>query len=132
MSTAVTQGIRIVIETQYLAEQSAPAEEQFAFAYTVRIANEGTEVAQLVSRHWVITDGTGKVEEVRGLGVVGQQPLLRAGEYFEYTSGCVLRTPRGTMHGTYRMVRPNATEFDAVIAPFSLVAPSEDPLAWLH
>lgn len=132
MSNVVTQGIRISVRTQFLPEQSAPDEDQYAFAYSVKILNEGGVVAQLVSRHWIITDATGKVEEVRGLGVVGQQPLLRSGEHFEYTSGCVLRTSRGTMHGTYRMIRADGTEFDAEIAPFTLAAPTENPLEWLH
>jgi ApaG protein len=132
MSTAETQGIRVTVRTQYLPDQSSPDDDQYAFAYTIHISNEGTATAQLVSRHWIITDATGKVEEVRGLGVVGQQPTLHAGEFFEYTSGCVLRTTRGTMHGTYRMVRTDGTEFDAEIAPFALVAPTENPYEWLH
>ena len=86
-------------------------------------SNEGTEAAQLKSRHWIITDGNGKVEEVRGPGVVGQQPVLRAGEHFEYTSGCVLETPRGTMQGTYQMQRPDGSMFDAEIASFQLAMP---------
>ena len=93
------------------------------FAYTVRIDNEGAETAQLRSRHWIITDGDGRVEEVRGPGVVGQQPLLKPGEHFEYTSGCVLQTPRGQMHGTYQMVRDGGATFDATIAPFDLALP---------
>jgi ApaG protein len=93
------------------------------FAYTVQIANEGTEPAQLRTRHWIITDGDGKVEEVRGPGVVGKQPLLRPGDRFEYTSGCVLETPKGEMRGSYRMARPDGREFDAAIAPFLLVLP---------
>jgi ApaG protein len=93
------------------------------FAYTVTIANEGSAPAQLRSRHWLITDGTGRVEEVRGPGVVGQQPFLNPGDSFEYTSGCVLTTPRGEMRGTYQMHRPDGREFDARIAPFSLALP---------
>lgn len=93
------------------------------FAYTVRIANEGTETAQLKTRHWIIADGGGKVEEVRGPGVVGQQPVLRPGEHFEYTSGCVLETPRGTMRGTYQMHTSAGKSFDAEIAQFSLAMP---------
>ncbi len=122
-STAVTEGIRISVRSQYVADQSLPLAHRYVFAYTVRIANEGPEPAQLRTRHWIITDGTGKVEEVRGPGVVGQQPLLKPGEHFEYTSGCVLQTPRGEMRGTYQMYRPDGRMFDAVIAPFVLAQP---------
>ena len=97
--------------------------KQFVFAYTVTIANEGREPAQLRTRHWIITDGTGHIQEVKGDGVVGKQPSLSPGERFEYTSGCVLETPHGTMHGTYQMVRPSGEEFDAEIAPFLLAVP---------
>lgn len=123
MSNATTKGIRVSVQAQYVPEQSSPRSRRYVFAYTVRIANEGDEPAQLRSRHWVITDGDGKVEEVRGPGVVGQQPLLRPGEQFEYTSGCVLTTARGEMHGTYQMFRPDGSAFDAVIAPFALGLP---------
>src|SRR5215467_12815750 len=98
MSTAVTRGIRVSVTSQYLPEHSSPAARQYAFAYTVQIANEGTEPAQLRSRHWIITDGDGKVQEVQGDGVVGVQPLVRPSQQFQYTSGCVLATPHGTMH----------------------------------
>jgi len=123
VSNAVTEGIRISVKTQYIPQQSAPKSKRYVFAYTIRIVNEGDATAQLKSRHWVITDGAGKIEEVRGPGVIGQQPVLRPGENFEYTSGCVLETPRGTMHGTYQMVRPDGAKFDATIAPFDLVLP---------
>jgi ApaG protein len=122
-STAVTEGVRVVVRSAYLADQSLPLANRYVFAYTVLIANEGTEAAQLRTRHWIITDGEGKVEHVRGPGVVGQEPYLKPGEHFEYTSGCVLRTPRGQMHGTYQMHRPNGRVFDAVIAPFLLALP---------
>ena len=123
MSTAITEGIRVTVESMYVSEQSAPRAQRYVFAYKVKIANEGTEAAQLRTRHWVITDGNGKVEEVRGPGVIGKQPLLRPGEQFEYTSGCVLQTPRGEMHGTYQMHRPDGRAFDAEIAPFALALP---------
>lgn len=123
VSNVTTKGIRVAVEAQYVPEQSSPRSRRYVFAYTVRISNEGEEPAQLRSRHWVITDGDGKVEEVRGPGVVGQQPLLRPGEQFEYTSGCVLTTARGEMHGTYQMFRPDGSTFDAVIAPFALGLP---------
>ena len=122
-STAVTDGIRIQVRSTYVADQSVPAAKRYVFAYTVRIVNEGPEPAQLKTRHWIITDGNGKVEEVRGPGVVGQTPFLRPGEHFEYTSGCVLQTPRGEMRGTYQMIRPDGRGFDAMIAPFLLALP---------
>jgi ApaG protein len=123
VSNAITQGIRVTVSSNYIPAQSAPKARRYVFAYTVRIANEGTEAAQLKSRHWIITDGNGKVEQVRGPGVVGEQPMLRPGEHFEYTSGCVLETPRGSMEGSYQMVRANGAEFDATIAPFALALP---------
>ena len=121
VSTAVTQGIRITVKSRYLAEQSSTG--RWAFAYTVRIENLGPVSAQLRSRHWIITDGNGKREEVRGDGVVGNQPVLRPGEKFEYTSGAVLQTPHGSMQGTYRMVTEDGRQFDAEIAPFALMQP---------
>lgn len=123
MSIAITSGIRVNVSSTYVPSQSVPAERRYVFAYTVRITNEGTDTVQLRSRHWIITHGSGKVEEVRGAGVVGQQPTLRPGEHFEYTSGCVLGTPRGSMRGTYQMERQNGGSFDAEIAPFTLAMP---------
>jgi ApaG protein len=123
VSSAITNGIRVTVSTAYVPSQSSPAARRYVFAYTVRIANEGSETAQLRTRHWIITNGAGKVEEVRGPGVVGQQPLLKPGEHFEYTSGCVLETPRGSMHGTYQMHTPDGRMFDADIAPFELAMP---------
>ena len=123
MSTAVTDGIRITVQSFYVPEQSAPRAKRYVFAYKVRIENEGGVTAQLRTRHWIITDGEGKVDEVRGEGVVGAQPTLKPGQHFEYTSGCVLKTPRGSMRGTYRMHCEDGRVFDAVIAPFSLALP---------
>ena len=123
MSTATTEGIKVSVHSQYVADQSAPRQKRYVFAYTIKIENQGSAPAQLRSRHWIITDGNGKVEEVRGPGVVGQQPLLSPGEHFEYTSGCVLETPRGQMKGTYQMVRPDGSGFEATIAPFDLALP---------
>jgi ApaG protein len=123
VSSAITEGIRVTVTTKYVSDQSAPAQHRYVFAYTVRIANEGSEIAQLRSRHWIITDGNGKVEEVRGPGVIGKEPVLRPGEQFEYTSGCVLETPRGSMEGTYQMHRPDGRRFDATIAAFALALP---------
>ncbi len=121
--TATTQGIRVSVTSTYLPNRSSPGTGEYVFAYTVQIANEGRAAAQLRSRHWVITDGGGAVHEVRGDGVVGAQPLLQPGQKFEYTSGCVIKTPRGTMHGTYQMVRDSGEQFDAVIPPFALSLP---------
>lgn len=123
VSVAITQGIRVSVTTQYVPEQSSPKAQRYVFAYTIRIANEGSAPAQLKSRHWVITDGNGKIEEVRGPGVVGQQPNLKPGEQFEYTSGCVLSTPRGQMQGSYQMHRSDGSRFEAEIAAFALALP---------
>ena len=123
-SSAVTDGIAVRVISQYLADQSSPEDARYVFAYTITIANEGASTAQLRTRHWVITDARGKVEEVRGDGVVGEQPRLSPGQSFQYTSGCVLQTSVGTMHGTYRMWRDDGSYFDATIAPFSLVSPT--------
>lgn len=122
-SEAITRGIRIRVQSAYVPERSSPDEQQWLFAYNVQISNEGSETAQLVSRHWIITDANGRIEEVKGPGVVGKQPLLHPGESFEYTSACPLPTPFGTMHGTYRMVTPNGGSFDAEIAAFTLAEP---------
>jgi ApaG protein len=122
-SSALTQGIRVRVQSQYLPDQSSPSDDRYVFAYTITIANESTFTAQLRTRHWIITDGRGGVEEVKGDGVVGEQPRLSPGQSFQYTSGCVLTTPIGTMHGTYRFWRDDGTYFDAAIAPFSLASP---------
>ncbi len=121
MPTALTQGIRVSVSSRYLPDQSGGG--RWAFAYTVRIENVGESAARLRSRHWIIVDGTGRREDVRGEGVVGKQPKLQPGEFFEYTSGAVLQAPHGSMRGTYQMVRDDGDEFDAVIAPFSLMQP---------
>jgi ApaG protein len=123
VSNAVTQGIRVSVESAYRPERSEPSSSRWLFAYTIRIANEGELPAQLLARHWIITDANGDREEVTGEGVVGHQPRLEPGEAFEYTSFCVLKTPHGSMRGTYRMVREDGSSFDARIAPFTLVVP---------
>jgi ApaG protein len=123
VSSAITQGVRVNVSTVYVPSQSVPSEHRYVFAYTIRITNEGTDTVQLRSRHWIITHGSGKVEEVRGPGVVGQQPVLRPGEHFEYTSGCVLETPRGSMRGTYQMQYQDGRTFNADIASFTLAMP---------
>lgn len=122
-SEAVTHGIRVTVESRFEPERSSPEDGQWFFSYRVRVANESERVAQLLSRHWIITDGNGKEQEVRGPGVVGEQPVLEPGEAFEYTSGCPLQTPVGSMRGTYRMVAAGGDAFDAVIAPFGLGEP---------
>jgi len=122
-SEAITKGVRVTVESHYIPEQSHPMTQRYVFAYTVRIANEGELVVQLRTRHWVVTHGDGHVEEVRGPGVVGEQPRLPPGHGFQYTSGCVLRTPRGTMHGTYQMEVEKGDDFDVEIAEFALEMP---------
>jgi ApaG protein len=108
---------------QFIPEQSDPENDRYIFAYTITIKNVGSVPAQLVSRHWIITDGNNEVQEVRGLGVVGKQPLLQPGESFQYTSGSSMTTPIGTMKGTYQMVAEDGTHFEAVIPEFVLASP---------
>ena len=115
--------IEVHVRTRFLPEQSVPDERRFVFAYTIRIHNAGRVAARLLTRHWVITDDEGKVQEVRGEGVVGEQPWLRPGDDFEYTSGAVLETSVGTMQGSYQMVADDGTLFDAPIAAFTLSVP---------
>ena len=115
--------ISVAVQSAYLADQSDPTRNQYVFAYTITITNTGAVAAQLISRHWIITDGDHHVQEVKGLGVVGQQPLLKPGESFEYTSGSHLPTPVGTMRGTYQMVAEDGRTFDASIPPFTLSVP---------
>jgi ApaG protein len=124
VSDTTTRGVRIVVHPRFVPEQSDPGNGQWLFAYNITIQNQGDRPVQLISRHWVITNGEGHVEEVRGAGVVGYQPLLKPGEEFQYTSGCPLTTPVGTMHGEFNMVLPDSGEtFDAKIAPFRLAVP---------
>ena len=119
-SEAVTRGVRIHAEPQFDPSRSKAVDKLWFFLYTVTIENQGTETVQLLSRHWVITDEEGQEEEVRGPGVVGEQPVLAPGENFRYTSGCPLNTSTGTMQGTYQMVTMDGESFDAEIAPFIL------------
>jgi ApaG protein len=123
MSDTTTRGVRIEVEPIYLDHQSDPRGGLWMFAYNVTITNSGADAVQLVSRHWVITDANGRVEEVRGPGVIGEQPVLAPGEQFRYTSGCPLPTAMGTMHGSYQMITRAGERFDAVIAPFTLAEP---------
>jgi ApaG protein len=115
--------ITVVSKATYVEDQSDPSKNQYVFAYTITITNTGNVSAQLVSRHWIITDANGKVLEVKGLGVVGQQPLLKPGDSFEYTSGTHLETAVGTMHGTYQMIAEDGRHFDAPIPSFTLSVP---------
>ncbi|WP_417663118.1 Co2+/Mg2+ efflux protein ApaG [Pseudomonas sp.] len=115
--------IDVSVATQYLPEQSQVEQNRFAFAYTVTITNNGQLAAKLISRHWLITDGEGRVQEVRGAGVVGEQPLIVPGQTHTYTSGTVMATPVGTMQGSYQMIAEDSTPFDAHIAPFRLAVP---------
>ncbi|WP_434573963.1 Co2+/Mg2+ efflux protein ApaG [Pseudomonas sp. Z3-6] len=115
--------VDVSVTTRYLAEQSQPEHDRFAFAYSITVSNNGSLPARLLSRHWVITDGDGHVEEVRGEGVVGQQPLIDAGKSHNYSSGTVMTTKVGTMQGTYQMLAEDGTRFDAVIKPFRLAVP---------
>jgi ApaG protein len=119
----VTHNIRVEVESQYAPEHSQPFQNHWFFYYSVRITNEGDETVQLLSRHWIITDASCRQEEVRGPGVVGEQPVLAPGESFQYTSGCPLRTSAGVMHGTYQMVTADGLHFDVEIAPFALTEP---------
>lgn len=115
--------IEIKVQTDYAEQQSNPEQDHYVFTYTVTIYNHGSMAAQLINRHWVITDAEGKVQEVRGEGVVGEQPYLRPGDSFEYTSAAIITTPVGSMHGSYGMRDEEGTEFDAEIPAFSLARP---------
>ncbi len=124
MGNTITQGVRIVTESFFVPERSNPDRKQFFFAYRVRITNEGPRTVQLISRHWVITDADGRTENVRGPGVVGEQPILNPGQSFEYTSACPLPCPVGVMQGSYQMVEQDSGEpFNAIIDPFTLAVP---------
>ncbi len=118
-----TYNIRVVAQSFYIEAQSAPEQNRYVFAYTITIQNEGSIPAKLLTRHWIITDSNGKVEEVRGDGVVGEQPYLRPGEGFQYTSGTVIETPVGSMRGTYQMLADDGIAFDAAIPAFTLAIP---------
>ena len=122
-SEAVTNNVRVEVESQYAPEHSQPFQNHWFFYYTVRITNEGDETVQLLSRHWIVTDASGRVEEVRGPGVVGEQPVLAPGESFQYTSGSALKPSTGVMRGTYQMVTEGGEHFDVEIAPFALHEP---------
>lgn len=122
-SEANTNGIRIKVQCRFSPEHSQPTSGRWFFLYTIEIKNESDSPVQLVSRHWLIEDAESRVQEVKGPGVVGEQPRLAPGDAFEYTSGCPLKTPFGSMRGTYQMVRDDGSGFDAVVAPFTLSEP---------
>ena len=123
-STALTEGVRVTVQSQFVEDHSNPQAARFVFTYHVRITNESSDaVVHLQTRHWVIEDQLGEVEEVRGPGVVGHHPRLEKGQSFEYTSGAILKTPRGLMHGSYQMKRPDGSMVDVRIAPFALAVP---------
>ena len=123
MNDTASYNTTVSVETCYIPEQSDPDNDRFAFAYTITIKNEGSVPAKLLSRHWIITDADGKTQEVRGEGVVGEQPHLQPGEGFEYTSGTLLDTPVGSMQGSYQMLADDGEEFECPIAPFTLSMP---------
>jgi ApaG protein len=122
MSDAVTNGVRVEVLSRHSTENSRPMQGEWIFEYTVRITNQGSEPVQLISRHWIITDGLDHTEEVKGPGVVGKQPVLAPGESFKYSSWCPLKTPTGMMHGAYQMISAGGKQFDIAIAPFALKA----------
>lgn len=116
--------IHVEVVTQYLADQSEPSDQRFVFTYTITIRNDGSQPAKLLTRHWIITDANGKTQEVRGEGVVGEQPHLKPGQGFRYSSYAVIETPVGAMQGSYQMVADDGSTFDAPIAPFRLATPA--------
>jgi len=115
--------IQVTVSTQYIEAESNPEASRFVFAYTIKIENKGDIAAKLISRHWIITDANNRIQEVKGKGVIGEQPYLRPGESFEYTSGTMMETPVGSMQGTYQMVADDEHHFDAIIDPFTLALP---------
>ncbi len=127
MFTSITRDIQITAIPDFLPERSDPSQDRYVWSYTIEIANLGRERVQLISRHWVIIDANGRKEEVRGPGVVGEQPVLEPGETFRYASGCPLTTPSGLMQGSYRMVTDSGDSFDAEVPAFSLDSPMSHP-----
>lgn len=121
---ALQESIKVSVSPRYLPEQSNEAVAEYTFAYTVEIANHGEEAVQLLARHWIITDGNNSIREIEGEGVVGQQPLIKPGESYEYSSGAILSTKTGTMEGSYKMCSDTGLSFDAIINPFGLIHPN--------
>jgi len=124
MYSETTRSIKVIVRPVFLEDQSSPGENHYVWAYQVRIENHGAETVQLRRRHWRITDGLGRMQEVKGPGVVGEQPILAPGAAFEYRSFCPLKTSVGSMHGSYQMVTPQGDRFDAIISPFTLAVPN--------
>lgn len=123
MSDDADYNINVIVNTQYIEAESNPEANRYVFAYTVKITNNGDIGAKLISRHWIITDANNRTQEVKGKGVIGEQPYLKPGESFEYTSGTMMETPVGSMHGSYQMVSNDDEHFDAIIKPFTLALP---------
>lgn len=123
MTDDTDYNINVTVDSQYIEAESNPEANRYVFAYTVRIENKGNSGAKLISRHWIITDANNRTQEVKGKGVIGEQPYLKPGESFEYTSGTMMETPVGSMHGSYQMVANDEHEFDAIIEPFTLALP---------
>lgn len=123
MNDETNYNISVTVDSQYIEAESNPEANRFVFAYTVSILNQGDIGAKLISRHWIITDANNRTQEVKGKGVIGEQPYLKPGESFEYTSGTMMETPVGSMHGSYQMIANDEHSFDAVIEPFTLALP---------
>lgn len=123
MSNETDYNISVTVDSQYIEAESNPEANRFVFAYTVKVQNKGNIGAKLISRHWIITDANNRTQEVKGKGVIGEQPYLKPGESFEYTSGTMMETPVGSMHGTYQMIANDEHSFDAIIEPFTLALP---------
>ena len=123
MSEENNYNIKVIVGSQYIEAESNPEANRFVFAYTIKIENLGNVAAKLLSRHWIITDANNRVQEVKGKGVIGEQPYLKPGESFQYTSGTMMETPVGSMQGTYQMVADDEHHFDAIIDPFTLALP---------
>lgn len=123
MSASDKYHVQVEASVDFISDQSDPEEDRYVFAYHITITNTGTVAAQLLSRHWIITDGAGSVQEVKGEGVIGEQPRLAPGEQYRYTSGSILETPVGSMHGSYQMVAEDGHHFEAPIPPFTLAVP---------
>ena len=124
MNKNIFNNIDVLVNTSYIENQSIPEDNQYFFSYTITLHNTGNQAAQLESRHWIITDANGKIQEVRGEGVIGEKPLLQSGEEYRYTSGAVIKTPVGSMRGSYQMVAEDGTKFDAMIPVFTLSTPN--------
>ncbi|MEH6457093.1 MAG: Co2+/Mg2+ efflux protein ApaG [Cocleimonas sp.] len=123
MSDRIDYNISVTVDSQYIEAESNPEANRFVFAYTVHIKNNGNIAAKLISRHWIITDANNRTQEVKGKGVIGEQPYLKPGESFEYTSGTMMETPVGSMQGSYQMISNDEHSFDAIIEPFTLALP---------